>query len=86
MTSRNIAIREDLYNRLGKLKQTNQSFSDVIEGLLNEGSKGSFSRLMKYFGVWGDMPEEFFARIENIRAETNTNMKDRILKHLVEEQ
>jgi predicted CopG family antitoxin len=60
MTSRNISIREDLYKKLSQLKQPNESFSDVIQNILDEGSKGSFSRLMKYFGSWSDFPDDFF--------------------------
>ncbi|MBA7687839.1 hypothetical protein ES703_96312 [subsurface metagenome] len=58
MASKNISIRSDLYKRLAKLKQKNECFSDVIERLMNEGLKGSTSRLMKYFGVWADFPED----------------------------
>lgn len=70
MTSRNISIREDLYKKLSQLKQPNESFSDVIQNILDEGSKGSFSRLMKYFGSWSDFPDEFFQ--ENFASSDDT--------------
>ena len=78
MTSRNISIREDIYDQLTSLKQKNQSYSDVIEDLIHEGTKGSFSRLMKYFGTWGDFPEGMEETIENFRKNLNTNLRDRI--------
>jgi len=34
MPSRNVAIREDVYNRLSEAKRGEESFSDVIERLL----------------------------------------------------
>ena len=85
MTSVNISIRKDLYEKLSQLKQKNQSFSDFIENLLNEGAKGSFSRLMKYFGIWSDMPEEIDSKIAKFREELNENVQDRIVKWAGEE-
>ena len=67
MASKNISIRLDLYKKLATLKEDNESFSDLIERLLNEGIKGSASRLMKYFGAWADLPEEFTQKIEEFR-------------------
>ena len=78
MTSRNISIREDIYEQLTSLKQKNQSYSDVIENLIHEGTKGSFSRLMKYFGAWGDFPEEMDENIKNFRKSLNLNLRERV--------
>lgn len=57
MESKNISIRKDIYKKLKNLKKQNESISDVIERLINEGSKGTGFRLMKYFGAWEDLPE-----------------------------
>jgi predicted CopG family antitoxin len=54
MASKIISIRQDLYQKLSKLKDKNESFSDLIDRLLNEGLKGSPTRLMKHFGVWAE--------------------------------
>ncbi len=78
MASKNISIREDLYRRLTALKGENQSYSDVIEGLLNDGLKGSYSRLMKHFGAWRDLPEEIDEIILSVRDEMNRDFDKRV--------
>ncbi len=78
MASKNISIRLDLYNKLAKLKQKGESFSEVIERLLNEGLKGSTSRLMKYFGVWADFPDDIIQKAEEFRKSMNDNIEERI--------
>jgi predicted CopG family antitoxin len=82
MASKNISIRFDLYQKLSKLKQKNESFSDVIERLLKEGLKGSTSRLMKYFGVWADFPEEISQKVEEFRKSMNDNIESRVKERL----
>ena len=71
MVSKNISIREDLYIKLAHLKRGDESFSDVIERLLNESAKGSASRLMRYFGAWSDLPNDFDEIIEKARKSMN---------------
>lgn len=82
MASKNVSVRLDLYQKLAKLKQKHESFSDVIERLLNEGLKGSTSRLMKYFGVWADFPEEITQKTEELRKLMNDNIEERIKERL----
>ena len=82
MTSRNISIRDDLYERLTSLKRDDQSYSDFIEALLDDGVKGSFSRLMKYFGTMSDFPEELEEIIVKKREKANQNLHTRSMKHL----
>ncbi len=82
MASKNISIRLDLYNKLVKLKQKGESFSEVIERLLNEGLKGSTSRLMKYFGVWADFPEDIVQKAEDFRKSMNKNIEERVKEGL----
>jgi len=48
MTSKNISITEDVYNRLLKIKRENESFSDLFLRLL----KIQKSTLEKSFGAW----------------------------------
>ena len=53
MTSKNLAIKEDVYDKLLEAKKGTESFSDVIERLL-EGK----SELMSYAGIFSQ-DEEF---------------------------
>lgn len=71
MASKNISIRLDLYKQLKKLKKPGESFSDLIERLLKEGLKGSPSRLMKHFGAWSELPEDFDQIVETFRKTRN---------------
>ncbi|MEX2683039.1 MAG: antitoxin VapB family protein [Candidatus Sigynarchaeota archaeon] len=82
MTSRNISIRDDLYKRLTRLKRPDQSYSDFIEALLDEGVKGSFSRLMKYFGIMSDLPEEIEKIIEEKRKKANESLHARTINQI----
>lgn len=78
MVSRNISIRLDLYKKLKKIKEKNESFSDVIERLLNEGLKGTPSRLMKYFGAWSDLSEDFDQIMQELSMSMNEEMDSRL--------
>jgi predicted CopG family antitoxin len=49
MTTKNIALREDVYKKLKEVKGSDESFSDAIEGLLER--KGSLLPL------WGSLSE-----------------------------
>ena len=42
-----IAIKEELYHKLSKIKKANQSFSDIIERLLRKYEKNPLS----HFGI-----------------------------------
>ncbi|MDG6962182.1 MAG: antitoxin VapB family protein [Nitrososphaerota archaeon] len=53
MTSKNLAIKEDVYDKLLEAKKGDESFSDVIQRLL-EGK----SELMSYAGIFSQ-DEEF---------------------------
>ncbi len=82
MASKNISIRLDLYKKLKKLKQKNESFSDVIEKLLNEGLIGSTSRLLRHFGAWAELPEDFDQVVKEFRESLNEDMESRIKERL----
>lgn len=82
MASKNISIRLDLYKKLKKLKQVDESFSDIIEKLLNEGLKGTPYRLMKHFGAWKDLPEDFDDIVENFRETVNKDIELRLKERL----
>jgi len=57
--AKNIAVADDVYEMLSKEKREGESFSDVIRRW--HRSKGS---LMDFYGVWGDIPDEEFRKIE----------------------
>ncbi len=78
MASRNISIRLDLYEKLEKIKDKNERFSDVIERLINEGLKGSPSCLMKHFGTWSDLSRDFDQIAEKIRKSMNESIDARL--------
>jgi predicted CopG family antitoxin len=78
MASKNISIREDLYEKLEKLKNKDENFSDLIERLLSEGLKGSIPRLMKHFGAWAKLPEDFEEIIKDFRDSLNEEIDSRI--------
>ena len=54
MTSKNISITEDVYNKLIKIKRKDESFSELFLRLL----KIQKSSLEKSFGVWKLSEEE----------------------------
>ena len=61
MTSKMISIREDVYKNLKRLKETNESFSEVIERLISNQKK----ELLKYFNLAKDLPSEILVEFED---------------------
>ncbi len=55
MATKNLAIREDVYRKLSEAKKEGESFSDVIEKLLEK--RGD---LLSLWGAWGDGEEVAF--------------------------
>ena len=55
MASKNLAIREEVYRKLSDAKKEGESFSDVIEKLLEK--RGD---LLSLWGAWGDDKEVTF--------------------------
>ena len=56
-------MREDVYDSLVKMKEKNESFSDVISCLMHKRS------LLDFAGLWADIPEE---KIEELVKELET--------------
>lgn len=52
MASHQISIRNDVYQKLKKNKQENESFSDTIERLLS--NKGNVEDLKELYGISGE--------------------------------
>ena len=68
MASKMIAIKEELYLKLSKLKKANQSFSDIIERLLMQYEKNPLS----HFGIGKDIDPQDLDDFENILLESRT--------------
>jgi predicted CopG family antitoxin len=51
MTTKNLAIREDVYRRLAEAKRQGESFSDTIERVLER--RGS---ILELWGILADSP------------------------------
>jgi predicted CopG family antitoxin len=61
MTSKLISLREDIYDRLQRIKTPDESFSELIERMLNERKKN----IMLHFGNGYDLPENYLDDFEN---------------------
>ncbi len=72
MASKMIAIKEELYNKLDKLKKQNQSFSDVIENLL----LGNRKNPLAHFGIGKTLNSEDLDDFENILAENRAQNRE----------
>ena len=61
-----ISIRDDVYNRLLEMKEEGESFSDVIEKLLERKN----TRISKYFGILkdGEVLEEIEKCLESRKS------------------
>jgi predicted CopG family antitoxin len=77
MTSKNISITEDVYNKLLKIKRDNESFSELFLRLL----KIQKNTLEKSFGAWNlseEKEKEIWAGIStrNGRNWSKSNLED----------
>ena len=66
MASKMIAIKEELYLKLSKLKITNHSFSDIIELLLKKYEKNP----LNHFGIGKDIDLKDLDDFENFLLES----------------
>jgi predicted CopG family antitoxin len=63
MSYKTISLRDDVHDSLVKMKEKNESFSDVISRLMHKRS------LLDFAGRWADIPEE---KIEELVKELET--------------
>jgi len=61
MTSKIISIREDIYNKLKHLKESNESFSELLERLISNQKKDP----LKHFGIAKKLSKEVLDDFEN---------------------
>jgi len=72
MTSKMITIRQEVYDRLNRMKKDKESFSDVISRLLDAQKKDP----LQHFGIGKDLPEDEldeFERCITIAREQSRN-------------
>ena len=73
MTSKMISIREDIYKNLKKLKDPNESFSELIERLIANQQKDP----LKHFGIAKSLSDEVLNEFE--RTVKEGKKKDAII-------
>jgi predicted CopG family antitoxin len=74
MVSKNIAVKKQVYDKLLSLKGEKESFSDLLERLINisiNNRLGLGLNLLKHFEGTSDLPEEF----ADIVASTRENLQ-----------
>jgi predicted CopG family antitoxin len=69
-----IMIRDDVYNKLARIKG-DKSFSDIIEELIEESISLRRKKIEKYFGILKDEEaEELKKEIYEMRENLNENI------------
>jgi len=67
MASRTIMITEDVYDELFRRKRKDESFTMVINRLIEENERPS-----KYFAAWSDLTQKELMSIEEARSDLRT--------------
>jgi len=70
-----IMIRDEVYKLLVELKNTNESFSDIILRLIKESAEARKRRIEKYFG---SLKEDEAKILEEITEKSRKEFKTRI--------
>ncbi|MFO7795412.1 MAG: antitoxin VapB family protein [Promethearchaeati archaeon] len=65
MPSKLISVREEIYRKLKKLKNPDESFSDLFERIIKTQEK----QPLKHFGIGKHLPEEFQDEFEAVILE-----------------
>ncbi|RLE94169.1 MAG: antitoxin [Thermoprotei archaeon] len=75
MMVKTIMIRDEVYKLLVELKNTNESFSDIILRLIKESAEARKRRIEKYFG---SLKEDEAKILEEITEKSRKEFKTRI--------
>ena len=75
MSLKSIKIKEITYRKLLERKKNDESISDIIDRLL--GYIEVPKNIKKFFGVWKDLPEEYFKIMEADRKEIREEIDGR---------
>jgi len=62
MTSKLISVREEIYLKLKKLKNPDESFSDLLERIIKTQEKDP----LKHFGIAKQLPEDLQDKFEGV--------------------
>ena len=74
MASQQISVKQDVYNRLKKAKKSNESFSDIIERLLDNIS--NVQKILSSYGAAKSEDPEF----EKLVLDSYANSRKQIQK------
>ena len=69
MPSKMISIRDDIYKNLKKLKEPNESFSELIERLISNQQKNP----LKHFGIAKNLSDQVLHEFEKVVNEGKRN-------------
>ncbi len=75
MTLKTIKIDEIIYKKLLERKMEDESISDVIARILNIHIEPQ--NIKKFFGLWNNLPEEYFRIMESDRKELREDLNRR---------
>ncbi|MGQ4875527.1 MAG: antitoxin VapB family protein [Promethearchaeia archaeon] len=75
MASITIKINKKIYEKLLEIKKDNEDISDVIGRLLDIKEKPK--NIKKFFGVWKDLPDEYFEIINSAFKEIREDINRR---------
>ena len=85
MTSVQISIRKDIYEKLKSLKERDESFSDIIDRLMN--GKGNLQEVIKCYGIArGEHEDEIHDAYRDAQARVREQFKSRIIVNGGEEE
>jgi predicted CopG family antitoxin len=81
MTSTQISIRRDVYEKLRRAKQVDESFSDVIDRLIDE--KSNVQDFLSCYGIASGPDEDIFLEAyKEARKIVRDNFKSRVKQAL----
>ena len=75
MTLKTIKIDEIIYKKLLERKKENESISDMIARILSLQKEPQ--NIKKFFGLWKDLPEEYFKVMELDQKELREDVNRR---------
>ena len=75
MASHQISIRNDVYQKLKKIKQDNESYSDTIERLIEK--KGNAEDIKELYGISGEDDLGLIEILKSSRKEIEKGLEDR---------
>jgi len=73
MTSKRISIKHEVYKRLKKVKKSNESFSDIIESLLDNNS--NIQKILSSYGAAKSEDPEYEKFVLESYAKSRKNMQ-----------